>query len=314
MSTPEQYHVPVLSQKVVEFLCLNKDGVYVDATLGGGGHFRLLAKELTSSAVLVGIDRDRDAIRWNREHPVKCEATVIIKHSQFSELKKMLESSGIKEVDGILLDLGVSSFQIDNAQRGFSFMRECNLDMRMNQENGITARELILQSTEEELAAMLSNYGEVKNASRMAAVLKAVGPTLETSEDLQNSLTKEYGAPLKYKVLAKIFMALRIAVNDELGELRILLNDAVTFMKEGGRIAVIAYHSIEDRIVKTFFRKHEHHCICPKGALYCTCGIPGTLKRVTGKPIVASPEEIENNPRARSARLRVAEKRTGTVT
>jgi 16S rRNA (cytosine1402-N4)-methyltransferase len=314
MSTPEQYHIPVLSQKVVELLCRNKNGVYVDATLGGGGHFRMLGKELASSAVLIGVDRDRDAIMWNRKHPVETEAAVIIEHSKFSDVKTILDRNGIEKIDGILMDLGISSFQIDNAQRGFSFMRQCDLDMRMNQENGITARELILQSTEEELAAILSNYGEVKNASRMAAVLKAVGPTLETSEDLQNSMTKEYGAPLRYKVLAKVFMALRIAVNDEFEELRTLLDDATSFLRAGGRIAVIAYHSLEDRIVKTFFREHEHHCICPKEALYCTCGVPGTLKRVIGKPVVASTDEIENNPRARSARLRVAEKTTGAVT
>ena len=311
MSIPEGYHVPVLSQKVIELLCTRRGGVYVDATLGGGGHFRLLAKELTDTAVLIGIDRDPDAIEWNSRHPVEGKAKILLEHSPFSGIREVLDRNKIDGIDGVLLDLGVSSFQIDNAQRGFTFMRQCNLDMRMDQGGGMTARDLILQSTEEELATILATYGEVRNAARMAAVLKAVGPTLKTSEDLQNTLAAEYGKPLKYKVLAKVFMALRIAVNDELNELRSMLGSALDLLNEGGRMAVIAYHSLEDRIVKKFIRAHEKHCICPKEALYCTCGTPGELKRITVKPVIASEEEIEANPRARSARLRVAEKTGG---
>ena len=302
------YHTPVLVEEVCDALCRKNNGVYIDATLGGGGHFSALAKRLGQDAMLVGIDRDPDAVSWNRLHPVTGSATVIIENARFSEVGQVCDKNGIVSVDGVLLDLGVSSFQIDNAGRGFSFMQECGLDMRMNAHKGEQARDLIGRLSADELASVLERYGEVRNARRMAAAIKNYPDRILTSSDLKHCLGREYGEQLHYKVLAKVFMALRIAVNDELSELRRFLESITALLSTGGRIAVISYHSLEDRIVKDFFRGNEPHCICPKAALRCTCGTPGVLKRITRKPVVASGHEITRNPRSRSARLRIAEK------
>jgi 16S rRNA (cytosine1402-N4)-methyltransferase len=307
----DRYHVPVLSHEVCDFLCRNKRGIYVDATLGGGGHFAMIARQLQDDAILIGIDRDPDAVAWNRAHPVDSKATVVVEQACFSQIASILDKHKIDGIDGALLDLGVSSFQIDTADRGFSFMQPCDLDMRMNPREGTRARDLIERYSTEELADVLGMYGEVKNGSRMASAIKQSEKVPQTSDDLRDCLRKEYGSHLKFKVLSKVFMALRIAVNDELNELRRFLTSIVMYLKDGARVAVISYHSLEDRMVKEFFRNEESHCICPPEALFCTCGKPGRLKRITRKPIVASHQEITRNPRSRSARLRVAEKRTG---
>lgn len=308
MTKQDQYHTPVLAGEVCDALCRNRHGVFVDATLGGGGHFGLLAKNLLPGACLIGIDRDPDAIAWNREHQLQSNAKIIIEQARFSGLPQIMKKYSIEALDGVLLDLGVSSFQIDSVHRGFSFMQECDLDMRMNYTEGETAGELIGRMSEEELSNVLATFGEVHNAKRMAHTIKMYPSPVKTSNDLRECLVREYGDNLKYKVFAKAFMALRIAVNDELNELRRFLESVVNLLAERGRIAVIAYHSLEDRFVKEFFRSEEPHCVCPKEALFCTCGKPGRLKRVTKKPVVASNLEVEQNPRARSARLRVAER------
>ena len=207
----------------------------------------------------------------------------------------------------MLLDLGVSSFQIDTASRGFTYMKDSALDMRMNASEGITALELIEQSSEEQLGSILSEYGEVHNAARMARVIKSC-KDLKTSSDLRRCLTEEYGPNLQIKVIAKVFQALRIAVNDELGELKRFLSKIAGYLCSGGRLAVIAYHSIEDRMVKDFFREQERGCICPVDLPYCSCGKEVLFKRITRKAIRASVAEVKSNPRARSARLRVAER------
>ncbi|MBN1576737.1 MAG: 16S rRNA (cytosine(1402)-N(4))-methyltransferase RsmH [Chitinispirillaceae bacterium] len=308
----DHYHTPVLSQEVCEVLCSkNKKGVVLDATLGGGGHFNMIARQLESGAKLIGLDRDPDAVAGNREHPVDSRATIIIEQGRFSQIKEILGKHAIKKVDGVIADLGVSSFQIDNVDRGFSFMRECGLDMRMNQHEGETASKLIDRLSVGELSDILETCGEVRNAPRMAAALKNAPMPLRTSGDLRECLNREYGRQLPYKVLAKVFMAIRISLNDEINELRRFLESIVPLLAAGGRIAVISYHSIEDRIVKSFFRSQERHCICPEAALFCSCGRPGQLKRITKSPIFASVQEIEQNPRARSARLRAAEKESG---
>ena len=181
--------------------------------------------------------------------------------------------------------------------------------MRMNPREGEAAFELLERLPVEKLSCILERRGDVRNAPRMAAVLKAAPTPLRTSGDLRECLKREYGGDLQYKVLAKVFMALRMTVNDELDELRLFLESTMKLLAEGGRMAVISYHSLEDRMVKEFFRDHERHCICPDIALFCSCGKPGQLKRITRRPIVASDKEIQRNPRARSARLRVAESR-----
>jgi 16S rRNA (cytosine1402-N4)-methyltransferase len=311
MTGQSDYHIPVLSREVRDALCKRKNGCYVDATLGGGGHFRALAAELSAEATLIGIDRDPDAVVWNRRHPATTAATVVLEHARFSEVAAICRNHAITSVDGVLLDLGVSSFQIDQPERGFSFMQECSLDMRMNAQEGERATDLITRLSVDDLAHVLATYGEVRNAGRMARVIKNGAGSITTSAGLRECLAREYGVQLKYKVLAKVFMALRIAVNDELGELRRFLAAMPELLANGGRIAVISYHSLEDRIVKEFFRENEPHCICPKAALRCTCGTPGRLKRISRKAISAAEDEIVVNPRARSARLRIAEKIPG---
>lgn len=222
----------------------------------------------------------------------------------------MLNKYNITGVTGILLDLGVSSFQIDREERGFSYMRESNLDMRMNPAEGITASELIADIDEDGLAEILSKYGEIQNSSRMAAAIKKYEKPIHTSTDLRNCLYAEYGPNLQIKVISRVFQALRIAVNDELGELETFLSKVTPYLVSGGRVAVISYHSLEDRMVKEFFKEQEKSCTCPGDALYCTCKKQVLLKRVTKKALKADVSEIKQNPRARSARLRVAQ-RTG---
>jgi 16S rRNA (cytosine1402-N4)-methyltransferase len=308
MSNQEFYHEPVLKNEIVSLLVTDKKGIYLDCTLGGGGHFRAVAECLEPGATMIGIDRDSDAIQWNLKNPVQAELRVIIEQSPFSEFDMVLKKHSISAVDGMLLDLGVSSWQIDNKDRGFSFMGDGELDMRMNRSCGISAAEFIRTSSEAELCDILDKYGEVQNVKRMARTIKQCSFPIVTTLDLKNCLTKEYGPNLKYKVLAKVFQAIRIAVNDELGELQRFLEKAVQYLKPSGRIAVMAYHSLEDRIVKEFFRSGEQGCICPPSQPVCTCKEVASLKRITRKSLQADDAEIARNPRSRSVRVRVVER------
>ena len=302
------YHEPVLRDEVLGLLVTNRKGIYLDCTLGGGGHFRALAGALEAEAVVIGIDRDPDAIEWNKPRKLPGGPEQIFAQSCFSQFDNVLREHGVTSLDGVLLDLGVSSFQIEKAERGFAYMRESNLDMRMNPEEGISAAELISGSSEEELESILQEYGEVQNPARMARTIKQCTSSLRTSSDLRDCLVREYGPNLKIKVLAKVFQALRIAVNDELGELRCFLEKVVAYMVSGGRLAVISYHSLEDRMVKEFIREKETGCSCPPDLPMCICNKPVLLKRVTKKAVIPGDSEVQRNPRARSARLRVAER------
>lgn len=303
------FHAPVLRDEVCDLLITDPEGVYVDCTLGGGGHFRAIAERLHSQAVLIGIDRDPDAVAWNSENAVN-GPKVILEQSRFSQFDNVLKRNKIAFIDGVLLDLGVSSHQIDKKERGFSYMQESRLDMRMNPSEGVPAEELLRRIDEERLSEILSKYGEIQNSSRMAKTIKnrLKDIPINTSADLKDCLRKEYGPNLNVKIIAKAFQALRIEVNDELGELTRFLDKIVKYLKTGGRLAVISYHSLEDRIVKEFIRLQEQSCICPLDSPVCTCSKPVLLKRVTKKAIKPSEKEIEENSRSRSARLRVAEK------
>jgi 16S rRNA (cytosine1402-N4)-methyltransferase len=295
----------------MEALAIKPDGVYVDATAGGGGHLREIAARLDKRGKAVGIDRDPDAIaRCRATVPQASAAHVILEQAPFSRLGGVLESHGISAIDGLLLDLGVSSHQIDDGSRGFSYRQDAALDMRMDPSGGATAAEFLFAESEQELARVLGEYGEVRNPMRMARALKRHldAKPLATSADLTECLTSEYGRALPVKIVAKVFQAIRIAVNDELGELSACLESAISYVKKGGRIAVISYHSLEDRIVKNFFRDNEQPCRCPPSIPYCTCGKKIMLKRLNRKVIVPAETEIRDNPRSRSARLRVAEK------
>jgi 16S rRNA (cytosine1402-N4)-methyltransferase len=315
-----EYHVPVLLKEVLELFVSERGGVYVDGTLGGGGHFRAIAERVSLSVserpsenepIIIGIDRDSEAAeRARRSSFDGVKAKVIIEQTRFSEFDAVLAKYGIDKVQGLFVDLGVSSRQIDEPVRGFMYMKDAPLDMRMDQSGGMTAAEFLANSGEGELADVLEKYGEIRNAPRLARVIKAYisGNKMETSADLRNCVAKEYGERFDIKLLAKLFQALRIKVNGELEELKKFLEKSITYLTKGGRVAVISYHSLEDRTVKDFFRQAEAACICDPNQPVCTCGKEVLLKRINRKAITASDEEIKRNPRSRSARLRVAER------
>lgn len=311
MMSNEKYHIPVLLEECIEGLAINKAGTYVDGTMGGGGHFQELVKKLDRNGVAVGIDRDLDAINRNK-NIFKNQVTpkIIIEHNRFSEFDVVLRMHGIKSINGLILDLGVSSWQIDDVSRGFSYKQNAKLDMRMNSNDTQTAAQLLVECDEVELLHILKDFGDVRNPGRMAGTIKKYlkNKSIETSNDLKECLEQEYGKHLKYKVLSKVFQALRIAVNTELTELRECLKKSIIYLQSGGRLVILAYHSLEDRIVKNFLREGELSCICPPRELVCRCSKKQTLRRVNRKAIHASAEEIERNPRARSAVLRIAEK------
>jgi 16S rRNA (cytosine1402-N4)-methyltransferase len=296
----------------MEALAIKPDGVYVDATVGGGGHLREIIAHLDVKGKAVGIDRDSDAIAWCRTHlESTTRPVVILEQARFSQLGEVLASHGIPAVDGLLLDLGVSSHQIDDGSRGFTYMYDAPLDMRMDPTQGQPAAEFLSSADEHELTRVFSEYGEIRNPGRMARTflrfLSAKGP-MTTSREVTKCLTDEYGPNLPIKVIARVFQAIRIAVNDELAELSACLRNALSYINKGGRIAVISYHSLEDRIVKNFFRDNEQPCHCPPSIPYCTCGGKIMLKRLNKKVIIPGENEVRANSRARSARLRCAEK------
>jgi 16S rRNA (cytosine1402-N4)-methyltransferase len=310
MSGPHDYHTPVLLEEVLRYFPHKSGGVFLDGTLGGGGHFTAMAERLDRAGTMIGIDRDPEAVLWNRERMPSCLPTVIFEQSRFSEFDKVLNRHGIASLDGLFLDLGVSSRQIDSPDRGFSYLREGDLDMRMDPSGGIPAQELIRISSAAELTVVLRDFGEVDGAAAIAAAIKrwSNGHPLRTTTDLRECCEKALSNRLSIKLLAKIFQALRIAVNDELGELRTFLARVLDFLKPGGRLAVIAYHSLEDRIVKQYMRENERSCVCPPESPRCVCSRAPLFKRLTKKSIRPSAKEIALNRRCRSARLRVVER------
>jgi 16S rRNA (cytosine1402-N4)-methyltransferase len=310
MNENHEYHTPVLLEEILESLVEKSTGVYLDGTLGGGGHFRAMAEKLDSTGILIGIDRDPEAVLWNKERMAPCRPTVILEQARFSDFDIVLKRNSIVAVDGMLLDLGVSSHQIDEATRGFSYMQDAVLDMRMDPANGIPAHELIDRSDQAELAAILREYGEVTGAGRVAGAMKKWSDSrgLKTSADLRACCADFLGNRLSIDLLAKIFQALRIAVNDELGELRSFLSKVLDYLRPGGRLAIISYHSLEDRMVKEFMRKNERVCICPPEVLKCVCTRTPVFARLTKKAVRPSEEEQRRNRRSRSARLRVVQR------
>jgi 16S rRNA (cytosine1402-N4)-methyltransferase len=312
MREPYAYHVPVLLEEVITLFPHKKDGVFLDGTLGGGGHFRAMAEQLDATGTMIGIDRDPDAVAWNRDRLASCRPKVILEQARFSEFDQVLARHNISSLDGMFLDLGVSSHQIDSRSRGFSYLHEGDLDMRMDPSRGIPASELLRTIDVAELAVILRDFGEVRGASKIAGAIKNWGRErpLLTSADLRACCAKEFSGHMSIKLLSKIFQALRIAVNDELGELQRFLARVLDFLKPGGRLAIISYHSLEDRMVKKFVQENERTCICPPEVPRCLCKRVPLFKRLTKKAIKPSAQEIARNRRCRSARLRVVE-RTG---
>lgn len=307
-----QLHRPVLLEECIQALAIVPDGIYVDGTLGRAGHAREIAGRLAGGR-LIGIDRDAQALTEAAERLRTFDGRVTLCHSDFREISQVLEGLNIPAVDGILLDLGVSSPQLDEAERGFSYRADAPLDMRMDRSGGVTARELVNTLDEEALARILFEYGEERYSRRIAGAIvrarqkKPVETTLELVELIRSAMPaaalREKQHPAK-----RSFQALRIAVNDELGALKQVLRDAVGCLRPGGRIAIITFHSLEDRLVKKSFRDLANPCTCPPELPVCVCGKKPMLRLVYKKPILPTEAEIAENPRARSAKLRVAER------
>ena len=307
----EPKHVSVLLNECIEALCIKPDGVYVDGTLGLGGHSSEIAKRLTTG-LLIGIDRDETAIERAGARLAPYGERVKLVHGNFSDVASILDRLGVDAVDGMLFDLGVSSPQLDEAHRGFSYMQDAPLDMRMDGSASLSAHDVVNTWPEERLRRILYDYGEERYAPRIAAAVvlarqeRPIETTLELVEIIRSAMPaaalREKQHPAK-----RSFQAIRIAVNDELGAVQTMMDTAPDKLRPGGRLAVISFHSLEDRIVKNGIRRREDGCTCPRDFPVCTCGFVQTLRSVSRKPILPSPEEQTANPRARSAKLRVAE-------
>jgi 16S rRNA (cytosine1402-N4)-methyltransferase len=308
----EFHHISVLLDECIDGLNIKPDGIYVDGTLGGAGHSSQIAKRLTTG-MLIGIDRDPVALKAAGERLAPYADRVKLVHSNFCEIASVLRELNIEGADGILLDLGVSSPQLDDGERGFSYMADAPLDMRMNNEDSLSADTVVNTWPYEELKRILYEYGEERYAPKIAAAIcerreqTPIRTTLELVDIIRSAMPaaalREKQHPAK-----RSFQAIRIAVNDELGSVERMLKDAVERLNPGGRLAVITFHSLEDRIVKNAMNHAAKGCTCPPEFPVCVCGNKPKVKVITRKPIVSGKEELEENPRARSAKLRVAER------
>ena len=308
----EFHHVSVLLDECIEGLNIKPDGIYVDGTLGGAGHSRQIAKRLTTGR-LIGIDRDQVALAAARERLADVEDRVTLVHSNFSQISQVLDDLGIDAVDGILLDLGVSSPQLDDGERGFSYMADAPLDMRMNRSDALSAYEVVNTWSYEELRRILFDYGEERYAPRIADAIcrrreeKQIQTTMELVDVIRAAMPaaalREKQHPAK-----RSFQAVRIAVNDELGAVQTVMDTVIPRLRTGGRLAIITFHSLEDRIVKNGMANAAKGCTCPPNFPVCVCGKTAAVKLIARKPITATEEELERNPRSRSAKLRVCEK------
>ena len=308
----EFYHVSVLLDECIDGQDIKPDGIYVDGTLGGAGHSSRIAAELTTGRH-IGIDRDPIALKAAGARLKPWEDRVTLVHSNFSQVDHVLEELGIPGVDGILLDLGVSSPQLDDGSRGFSYMADAPLDMRMNSEDRLTAHEVVNIWPEDALRRILYEYGEERYAPQIAGAIcrrRAVSPIETTLElvDVIRSAMPAQALREKQHPAKRSFQAIRIAVNDELGSVRQVMEAAIPKLNPGGRLAVITFHSLEDRIVKPAMAAASKGCTCPPNFPVCVCGKKPQVKLVNKKPIISGDEELDRNPRARSAKLRVCEK------
>ena len=306
------HHISVLLDECIDGLNIKPDGIYVDGTLGGAGHSSQIAKRLPTGR-LIGIDRDPVALKAAGERLAPYADRVTLVHSNFCEIAQVLKDLDIAGVDGILLDLGVSSPQLDDGSRGFSYMADAPLDMRMNSEDTLTAYDVVNSWSYEELRRILFDYGEERYAPKIASAIckkreeKPIETTLELVDVIRGAMPAQ-ALREKQHPAKRSFQAIRIAVNDELGSVEKVMKDAIPCLNPGGRLAVITFHSLEDRIVKTAMAGAAKGCTCPPSFPVCVCGKKPQVQVITRKPIVSGDEELERNPRARSAKLRVCEK------
>jgi len=308
----ESHHVSVLLQECIDGLNIKPDGIYVDGTLGGAGHSSQIAARLTTGR-LIGIDRDPVALKAAGERLAPYADRVTLVHSNFCEIAQVLADLEIDGVDGILLDLGVSSPQLDEISRGFSYMGDAPLDMRMNGQDSLSAYDVVNAWPYEELRRILYAYGEERYAPQIAGAIcrrRETAPIKTTLElvDIIRSAMPPAALREKQHPAKRSFQAIRIAVNDELGSVEKVMEDAIPCLKPGGRLAVITFHSLEDRIVKNGMAEASKGCTCPPNFPVCVCGKKPKVKLISRKPIVSTQEELDRNPRARSAKLRICEK------
>jgi 16S rRNA (cytosine1402-N4)-methyltransferase len=305
-------HISIMAEQCIEGLNIKEDGIYVDCTLGGGGHSSFILEKLSPRGRLIGIDQDVEAISAAKKRLEKYDNVTYV-NDNFRNIKSILDTLGIEKVDGVLADLGVSSYQLDNAERGFSYMNDAPLDMRMNRNERISAYDVVNNYRQEELEKIIRDYGEEKFARRIATfivdrrALKKIESTFQLVDIIKAAIPakarREGPHPAK-----RTFQAIRIEVNKELEILNKTVEDAVHCLSEGGRIAIITFHSLEDRIIKTKYKELENPCTCPPAFPMCMCGKESLVKVITRKPIEPSEEEVESNPRSRSAKLRIAER------
>lgn len=301
-------HHPVLYHHIISALQPKPDGLYVDCTLGAGGHAWGILEASSPNGKLLGLDVDPQALAIARQRLAEFGERALIVQASYVTLTEQLQAAGWQQVDGILLDLGVSSMQLDTAERGFSFLADAPLDMRFDPRNPVSAADLVNALPEKELADLLFRYGEEKRARQVARAIAQARP-LQTTRELAEVVAKVTGGgrPGMHPA-TRTFQALRIAVNRELEAIESVLPKAVAALAPGGRLAVISFHSLEDRIVKNYFRQESRDCICPPKQPVCTCGHKASIREINRKPIEASDEEVRENPRSRSAKLRVVEK------
>ena len=303
-------HVPVLLEECINGLSIKEDGIYVDGTLGGAGHSSQIVKRISEKGLLLGIDRDEEAICVAKEK-LKDYPNVKFVHDNHDNIKQILEKLEIDAVDGILLDLGVSSYQLDERNRGFSYMQDASLDMRMDKTAELTAKAVVNTYSEENLANIIYEYGEERFSRRIARNIceyrknKEIETTLELVRIIEKSVPRKKGDGHPAK---RTFQAIRIEVNDEIKPLYQTMLNAIDCLKPQGRLCVITFHSLEDRAVKNAFIQAEGRCTCPPGLPYCVCGVKHLGKIITKKPIIPSNQEMTENPRSKSAKLRIFQK------
>ncbi|MBN8705962.1 MAG: 16S rRNA (cytosine(1402)-N(4))-methyltransferase RsmH [Bacteroidetes bacterium] len=305
------YHIPVLAEEVLDGLAIRPNGVYVDGTLGGGGHSEKILEKLNENGRCLGFDVDPDAIAFASKRLERFGDKFKIVNSNFSFLSEGLYRSGFKSADGILLDLGVSSRQLDNPEKGFSFRAEANLDLRLDPSLKLSAADVINTYSDDQLCKVIRDYGEEQFAWQITKELvkrRAQKPFVTTTE-LTTAIDAVIFPDKRKKSYARVFQALRIEVNRELEVLKTALAKSVSCLAPGGRLVVISYHSLEDRIVKDFLKYESLSCICPPQQPICQCGKVATVTLISRKPLVPSEEECERNPRSRSAKLRIAERK-----
>lgn len=307
-------HIPVLFEECIDNLNIIPDGIYADGTLGGGGHALGIGRRLSGEGTLIGIDRDAEAISAAEKNllDLKCEVRLV--HGEFADIKEILKSLGISGINGAILDIGVSSYQLDNGERGFSYMHDALLDMRMNRDDGFSAFNVVNEYSRKELSGIISKYGEEKWASRISdfIVKKRKEKAIETTGELVDVIKAAIPASARRSgphPAKRTFQAIRIEVNGELDQLKKAVDEFCDVLLPGGRLCIITFHSLEDRIVKEAFARRLDPCTCPKEFPVCVCGNKPDVVKVTGKPIISDKEELERNPRARSAKLRVIEKK-----